>query len=103
MGLLGEETNTESNLVWITKTHYPLDSLPKGVFRAKKMIKIVRNPLDVIVSYCNGMWTFTHSLAPVEKYDVVVPEMWDSAIKYFSEDMAADFERVINAPNAISK
>ena len=53
LGLCGEETTNATNLVWITKTHFPLDSVNKGIFKAEKMIKIVRNPLDVLLSYAH--------------------------------------------------
>ena len=62
MGLCGEGTTVESNLVWITKTHYPLNSLGMGNFKAQKMIKITRNPLDVIISYAHLLATCRHSI-----------------------------------------
>lgn len=102
MGLIGEETTSDTNLVWITKTHFPLDSVNKGVFRAQKLIKIVRNPLDTILSQCHGMWTYSHSVTPVEQYDRDVPESWDTAVKRFSEGMADDFDMTIKSPTSIS-
>ena len=95
MGLVGEETTSDTNLVWITKTHYPLDSVNKGVFRAQKMIKIVRNPLDTILSQCNGMWSYSHSVSPEQELHKDVPEAWDTAINNFSEGMSDDFDMTI--------
>ena len=102
MGLVGEETTSDTNLVWITKTHWPLDSVNKGVFRAQKMIKIVRNPLDTILSQCHGMWTYSHSVTPVEQYDKDVPQSWETAVQRFSEGMADDFNITIKSPTSVA-
>ena len=77
MGLYGEGTKADSNLVWITKTHYPLDSITIGTFRAQKMIKIARNPLDVIISRAHQFATFSHSVTPNEQYDRDCPDFWE--------------------------
>lgn len=74
----------------------------KGVFRVKKMIKIVRNPLDAIVSQCNGMWTYTHSLSPVERLDKAVPKEFDETLKLFGEGMAEEFEETIKAETSMA-
>ena len=95
MGLCGEETTAASNLVWITKTHWPLDSINKGVFRAKKMIKIVRNPLDTIVSHVQGMWTMASSLTPNEQLHQEMPYEWATTVDMFINGMADDFAIVI--------
>ena len=72
-----------------------------GVFRAKKMIKIVRNPLDSILSYCHGLWTMSHAGTPVEQYDKDLPEEFDNAIKAFSKGMADDHEITIQSETSI--
>ena len=50
MGLLGQNITGESNRVWITKTHKPMDRPASKGFHASKMIVIARNPIDVIPS-----------------------------------------------------
>ena len=76
MGLLGQNINSESNRVWITKTHYPRGASLGTVFEAQKMIVIARNPIDVIPSYANLRTLKSHSLEPNERYDIDKPEFW---------------------------
>ena len=66
LGLIGAETTSDSNLVWVTKTHYPVNHMHHGTFHGQKMIKIVRNPLDCLLSYAHMAATMTHSGTPVE-------------------------------------
>lgn len=58
----GESTVSEDNLVWITKTHWPMPS-PMGVekFKAQRCFSIVRNPIDALVSMSYLFLTNTHS------------------------------------------
>ena len=63
LGLLGEENVTDTNLTWITKTHWPTPTY-KVKFHAQKMIVIVRNPIDIIPSMCGLLQTISHSLTP---------------------------------------
>lgn len=65
LGLAGENTVTDSDLVWISKTHWPMES-PGGAlnFKAEKTISIVRNPIDQMVSLISLVTTSSHSLAP---------------------------------------
>ena len=62
MGLLGASITSDSNLVWVTKTHYPSSMPGDKAFKAEKMIVIARNPLDVFPSFANLMNTHSHSL-----------------------------------------
>ena len=62
MGLLGQNITSDSNLVWVTKTHYPHAIPGDKAFKAEKMIVIARNPLDVIPSFANLVNTHSHSL-----------------------------------------
>ena len=53
-GFLGDHTTSDSNNVWVTKTHYPINQItepPK--FSTNKIFLIVRNPLDSIYSQAN--------------------------------------------------
>ena len=54
MGMKGEEVVCDDNLVWITKSHYPMGfkspaKFSKG-FNANKMIVVARNPIDILPS-----------------------------------------------------
>lgn len=62
MGLLGQDITSDSNLVWITKTHWPKHLPGTRNFTAEKAIVIARNPLDSIPSFANLMNTHSHSL-----------------------------------------
>lgn len=62
MGLKGQNITGDSNMVWITKTHWPQDIPGSKPFTAEKMIVIARNPLDVIPSFANLINTHSHSL-----------------------------------------
>ena len=53
MGLLGQNITGESDRVWITKTHKPMDPPNAKGFHASKMIVIARNPIDVYPSFAN--------------------------------------------------
>ena len=57
-GLHGEGHVADGNLVWVTKTHYPMES-PMGVtkFNSQKQIVIVRNPIDVLPSMAHLVFT----------------------------------------------
>ena len=60
--LAGEETVQSDNIVWITKTHWPMESpLGSKKFSANKAISIVRNPIDAIPSVFYLAITGTHS------------------------------------------
>jgi len=61
-GLAGEDIQCDSGLVWITKTHWPMES-PFGAakYTASKAFVIVRNPMDSLVSIANLALTGTHS------------------------------------------
>ena len=85
LGFLGEGTGMDDNLVWITKTHYPMES-PHGVdeFNSQKQIIIVRNPIDTLASWANYTFTGTQSLRPKEQYHVDFPESWDSFIRVWT-------------------
>ena len=62
MGLLGQNIVSDSNMVWITKTHKPMDTPNSRPFNAQKMIVIQRNPIDVYPSFFNLFNLDSHSL-----------------------------------------
>ena len=74
----GEDTVPQDNLCWITKTHWPMNS-PMGAtkFPAQKCFSIVRNPIDMIASFCLLMNTASHSATTTVPINEVDPEYWD--------------------------
>ena len=102
LGLVGAETTVDSNLVWINKTHYPIQPFHFGSFHSQKMFKIVRNPMDVLLSYANVVATFTHSTIPLEKFDKDLPEFWTQWVKLMGSAMAEDFNLMIGSETSVS-
>ena len=85
MGFLGEETVADTNLVWITKTHYPLWCPGGGKkFRSQKQIVIVRNPIDALPSMAIMGMTSSNSVVPNEKLHEDFPEFWDGFLKFMA-------------------
>ena len=80
MGLLGTETVCDSNRVWITKTHFPLQYMEEKSFHAQKVICVVRNPIDVIPSYAYLRSFVSHSVVPNEELHREFPEWWNEWI-----------------------
>ena len=74
----GEETVANSNLPWITKTHWPLES-PFGAtpFSAQKTFCVVRNPVDVMPSLALLMNTSSHSLTVSPPVNEADPAWWE--------------------------
>ena len=66
MGMLGQNITSDSNRVWITKTHYPKGFGSEKAFSARKIIIISRNPIDVIPSFACHTNLRSHSLVPQE-------------------------------------
>jgi len=48
--------------VWIVKTHSPWVMIYAPKFKAQKVMCVLRNPLDVIVSWMNLVHTGVHNL-----------------------------------------
>ena len=90
-GQLGEE-HADSNLTWITKTHWP-SPINREKFHAQKMIVVVRNPIDVLPSFCGLLNTMSHSLTPQRPYNELT-EFWDSFIKFYVPAIKQNFEGV---------
>lgn len=77
IGLCGDG-HTGNDMVWVTKTHYPLASpffVNKATFN--KQIYLMRNPFDVISSCANMCMTCSHHLTPKEQFHIDFPEFWD--------------------------
>ena len=58
-GLKGE--NVVDDTVWIVKTHSPLYDVENLSFGANKVVLVVRNPLDSMISFLNFVSVMTHA------------------------------------------
>lgn len=98
VGMHGEGTVADDNLVWVTKTHYPMES-PFGStkFNSQKQIVIVRNPIDVFPSMAHLAMTGSQSITPNEQYNEDLPEIWDSLLKVFVPLCANQHRMIINS------
>lgn len=71
-GMKGEDVVDDT--VWIVKTHSPWIMPYQPVFTANKMMCVVRNPLDVVISWMNLVALCNHNqkvaFDPAEKYPV---------------------------------
>lgn len=81
-GMYGEGI-TDSR-VWVVKSHYPERREPK-IFKANKIILLVRNPLDAIVSLFNMNATSSHNYSisrqDFEDHYELFEEFYDREIK----------------------
>ena len=79
--LAGETIVSHDNLVWITKTHWPMEYPYKSEkFAAQKCISIVRNPIDAIVSNINYFLTMSHTDVPDVPPNELDPDWWSNAV-----------------------
>lgn len=100
-GLCGEEIVSDSNLTWITKTHWPMPMGWQEKFHAQKMISVVRNPIDVIPSFVSLVNFCSHSLVPEQSYSRDRPEFWNDAVAYFTEFLAENHTGIMTASQKI--
>ena len=90
---LGEETVPEdNNLVWIAKTHLPMEA-PMGAKRwtTNKCISLVRNPIDIIPSLLYLLNTQNHSSTTNEKPNEVDPVFWTEFTKVIATGLNGHF------------
>ena len=82
MGLLGQYITSESNRVWVTKTHWPLES-PTGAekFGTQRCFSVVRNPIDTLVSLSYLTSTSSHSMITTVPLCEADPDWWKVFIK----------------------
>ena len=95
--MLGQSAISDSNRVWITKTHYPADVPGSIPFKAHKIIVIARNPIDVLPSFVNLQHTRIHSLEVNEQYHVDFPEWWDSSVRNSTRNLRDNHTAVLNS------
>lgn len=97
MGMLGSNITSDTDMVWITKTHYPQAMPNSKPFAAQKMIVMARNPIDVIPSFANLLNTHSHSLEVNEAYHVDFPEFWQPWVAQMIESMRQNHDEVLNS------
>ena len=94
--MAGEETVSHDNIVWVTKTHWPMESpLGSVKFSAQKCISIVRNPIDILPSLALLMNLMSHSLQSQVPLNQVDPEWWDRYVKELSGVVNTNCTRMI--------
>lgn len=94
--LAGEETVSHENIVWVTKTHWPMESpLGSVKFSAQKCISIVRNPIDILPSLALLMNLMSHSLQSEVPLNKVDPEWWDRFVKEITRAVNLNCTRMI--------
>ena len=59
------------------------------------MLVIVRNPLDVIISFANLMLLQSHTLEPYEPYYEQFTDWWDDWIRKIAKEMASNNDFII--------
>lgn len=79
MGMKGEDIVDGS--VWVVKTHSPWCMADAPLFFSNKNIIIVRNPLDIVVSWLNLLAYGNHSWKAPFNYDEKFPNWWDWWVK----------------------
>ena len=95
MRLLGQNIIGDDNTVWITKTHFPMDTPNSRPFVGQKMIVMARNPIDVMPSFANLCNTGSHSLVPNEEYHTDFPEYWDEWVNSITQSLKKNHEQVL--------
>ena len=90
-GLLGEGVYG-NNACWITKSHFPYQSVPFAQFTTDKVICLLRNPLDVYPSFLNLIGTTSHSA----QADIAWNELdaWEPIIRFCTQGWR-DYHRAL--------
>ena len=100
VGMLGEENVTDTNLTWITKTHWPINFF-KEAFHANKMLVIVRNPIEIFPSFCSLMQTGSHSVMPQKPFTELSDDFWKKWVSFVTEMLKQNHERVTRISNKV--
>lgn len=93
MGLLGEE-HFGDDLVWLTKTHFPLKKSSSSRFQADKIVCLVRNPIDVIPSAASLAFLYSHSLEPHKPWSEF--RYWPHVLNWFMRTWNTYHEQMSN-------
>lgn len=84
-GMKGEDIADDS--VWIVKTHSPWLMPYAPIFHANKMVTIIRNPLDVIISWLTLVSLCNHNTKLAYDPSKEYPEWWNWWVKDCSTHM----------------
>lgn len=70
--------------VWIIKGHHPTNPQNGGsmVFESDKVLCVVRNPLDVVVSFGTMLNTMSHSAELKFNFAKDYPQWWDWWLRF---------------------
>lgn len=74
-GYKGEDIADDS--VWVVKSHSPWCMPYAPVFHANKVICVVRNPVDVVISWLTLVSLSNHNEKADFKFNEDYPEFWD--------------------------
>lgn len=85
-GMKGEDTVNDTT--WIVKTHSPYIMPFQPVFTCNKNLVVVRNPLDVIISWYQLVVTGNHALKVDYNLSTEFPETWDWWLQHMVKCMA---------------
>ena len=89
-GLKGEEIVDDT--VWVVKTHSPWHVPLQEVFQCQKVIGVVRNPLDTIISFLHLCAQCNHTAKAEFEYEVTYPNYWN----WWVHDMASQIRQWYN-------
>jgi hypothetical protein len=89
-GLKGEYVVDER--VWITKGHHPT-LMPFALsMKSDKVICVVRNPIDSIISLANIILTMSHAGVVNFDFPTLYPEWWDYWVRNYTIKQANHFD-----------
>lgn len=92
MGLKGEYITDDTT--WIVKSHHPYKMPFSLDFNVNKVVIIVRNPLDVIISYACLANTMNHSTKPKFNFHEEYAEWWNDWVRLNAESMKRFFNMI---------
>ncbi len=78
----------QDDRVWVVKAHHPAQQPLTTPFVSKKVICIVRNPVDTFVSFANLVNTMSHTHKPDFSYQQDHPNWWDWWLRTCAENHA---------------
>ena len=79
-GLKGEHIVDDT--VWVVKSHSPWIMPESQLFSANKVIVVVRNPLDAILSFLNLCSLSNHTQKAPFDYKTAYPNFWEWWVKH---------------------
>jgi len=93
MGLAGEAIVDDT--CWVVKTHSPwlLPMIP--MFKCNKIIVVVRNPVDVLISWLNLRSMLNHNVKAPFDYEIEYPKWWDWWVRHSCDIFATWYKLVL--------